>query len=107
MMKFFALRVTPPAHPEPALAPKWPKMAPSWHQFGLKNRPKMGYPIGLGGQKWGTPSAPGTINSKNNRFEKATLLKDTPTIIHHNSSGWAGGVTRSVKNWNKVGRKID
>ena len=46
--KFFALRVTPPAHSGPALAPKWPKMAPSWHQIGFKNRPKMGYPIGLG-----------------------------------------------------------
>ena len=48
ILKFFALRVTPPAHPGPALAPKWPKMAPSWHQIGFKNRPKMGYPIGLG-----------------------------------------------------------
>ena len=62
--KFFALRVTPPAHPEPALAPKWPKMAASWHHLGFKNRPKMGYPIGLWGQKWGTPSVPGTKNSK-------------------------------------------
>ena len=60
--KFFALRVTPPAHPGPALAPKWPKMAPSWHQIGSKNRPKMGYPIGLGGQKWGTPSPLGAKN---------------------------------------------
>ena len=62
--EFFALRVTPPAHPGAALAPKWPKMAPSWYQIGSKNRPKMGYPIGLGGQKWGTPSAAGAKNSK-------------------------------------------
>ena len=29
-----------------------------------KNRPKRGYPIGFGGQKWGTPSAPGSNISK-------------------------------------------
>ena len=34
--------------PYESLAQKWPKMAPSWHQIGFKNRPKMGYPIGLG-----------------------------------------------------------
>ena len=48
------------------LPPKWPKMAPSWHQNGSKNQPKMGYPIGPGGPKWGTPSAPGAKNSENN-----------------------------------------
>ena len=72
--KFLTLRVTPPAHPEPALAPKWPKMAPSWHPIGFKNRPKMGYPIGLGAQKWGTPSALGPTIQKN-RFKKATQQK--------------------------------
>ena len=42
--EFFALRVTPPAHPGPALAPKWPKMAPSWHQIGSKKSIKNGVP---------------------------------------------------------------
>ena len=79
------------------------KLAPNWVQQSTKN----GVPHRTWGPKMGYPIGPGTINSKKNRFEKATLLKDTPTIIHHNSSGWAGGVTRSVKNWNKVGRNID
>ena len=62
MIKFFALRVSPPAHPVPALVPKCPKIAPTWPQHGAKIRPKtskieprwgpkMGYPIGPVGEK--------------------------------------------------------
>ena len=43
--KFFALRVSPPAHPVPALVPKWSKIAPARHQNGtknLQNRAQMG-----------------------------------------------------------------
>ena len=60
--KFFALRVSPPAHPVPALVPKCPKIAPTWPQHGAKISPKtskieprwgpkMGYPIGPVGEK--------------------------------------------------------
>ena len=52
------------AHPD--FQPKWPNMAPSWHQNGSKNQPKMGYPIGPGGPKWGTPSDRGAKKSKEN-----------------------------------------
>ena len=56
-IKFFALRVTPPAHPGPPLAPKWrqdgAKLVSNWVQKSNKNGvphrtwgPKMGYPIG-------------------------------------------------------------
>ena len=51
-------KLTPnyPAYPGPPLAPKLPKMAPSCHQIESKNRPKIRYPIGLGGHKWDPPS---------------------------------------------------
>ena len=43
--KFFALRVTPPAHPVQVLAPKCSKIAPTWQQNGannFQNRAQMG-----------------------------------------------------------------
>ena len=43
--KFLTLRVTPPAYPVPALAPKCSKIAPTWQQNGannFQNRAQMG-----------------------------------------------------------------
>ena len=46
-----------------------------WRQVGTKLAPKihqkMGYPIGLGGQKRGTPSASGAKLSKQKSVEKS------------------------------------
>ena len=54
-------------------------MASNWHQIGSKNPLKMGYPIGLGGQKWGTPSAPGsTISKKKVQKSNATKKRAAP-----------------------------
>ena len=50
-------------------------MAPSWHQLGSKNQPKMGYPIGLGHQKWSTPSALGRQKIEKHRLKKAIQQK--------------------------------
>ena len=48
--KFLTLRETPPAHPVPALAPKWPKIAPTWHRNGAKNFPNRAQMVCRGAQ---------------------------------------------------------
>ena len=102
-------KLTPnyPAHPGPPLAPKWPKMAPSWHQIGSKNQLKMGYPIEPGGQKWGTPSAPGTINSKksiqkSNASKKRAALHRLPPFEPKKRPTW---LQVGIPNRSKIDKK--
>ena len=70
-IKFFALRVTPPAHPVQALAQKGPNIAPTWDQ----KTGKMGYPIGPGRPKMGYPIGPWGPHFRKNRLKKATQQK--------------------------------
>ena len=64
------LRVTPPAHPVPARAAKWPKIPPTWHQNGSKMEPKW--------SQLGTKMEQNGANMGQN-FEKKSVQKSNAT----------------------------
>ena len=64
------------------------KLVPNWDQKTTKNgvphrtwEPKMGYPIGLGGQKRGYPIGPWGQHLEKNRLKKATQQKTQDRIF--------------------------
>ena len=69
----------------------------------------MGYPIGLGGQKWGTPSAPGTKNSKKIDLKKQRNKKEggTPQSRSILIEKVANMAPTWVPKWSQDGQKID
>ena len=80
--KFFALRVTPPAHPVQARAPKWPKIAPTWHQNGSKMEPtwsQLGTKMEQHGAKMGQTFE--KIGSKKQRNKKSGGLPQRRSIL--------------------------
>ena len=100
--EFFALRVTPPARPRPALAPKWPKIAQRFHQIGTKNRPNMRYPNRNYRPKMGYPIGPWEQHIEKNRFKKATQQKKG-----RNSTEPLHFCRKSGQHGPKLGSKID
>ena len=71
----------------------------------------MEYPIGLGGQKWGTPSAHGAlkkIDSKKQRNKKEGGLSFPPPCWAEKAASMAPSwAPKSIKNRLKIDAKID
>ena len=103
------LGVTPPAHPVPARAAKWPKIPPTWHQNGSNMEPKwsqLGTKMEQNGAKMGQ-------NFEKNRFKKATQQKTgrrltAPPLLSRKSGQHGSKLASQIeKKKKKIDAKID